>query len=274
MFKSLMLSLMLVLMISACGGGEEEQNATAKTVVQDMNTTDVTIVEETNITENVLDEDVNITAIIVEAETKTTETIVETEEIDESQTEKTIVQPAEQNTTQVETPVVETVEPVVTPQNEPLKINGYTLPPEPDPSINNATVLGVDSNDNGVRDDVEIWIYTTYTEPVERGLFMQSARAYQKVIEDPTQAKETTKYIDDSYSCEAYWTYHAKGNNESFSLNRYRDLEKEIGDVQFNTLERHIAYKRFNGEFSGEVFSSPSASKEKCEFDDNGILRP
>ena len=41
-------------------------------------------------------------------------------------------------------------------------INGHTLPPEPDPDINNATLLGVDSNDNGVRDDVEWWIYKRY----------------------------------------------------------------------------------------------------------------
>ena len=34
-------------------------------------------------------------------------------------------------------------------------INGITVPPEPAPSINNATLAGVDVNNNGVRDDVE-----------------------------------------------------------------------------------------------------------------------
>lgn len=34
-------------------------------------------------------------------------------------------------------------------------INGITVPPEPAPSINNATLTGVDINKNGVRDDVE-----------------------------------------------------------------------------------------------------------------------
>ena len=48
------------------------------------------------------------------------------------------------------------------PSQEVIVINGHTLPPEPDPKINNATLLGVDSNDNGVRDDVEIWIYKKY----------------------------------------------------------------------------------------------------------------
>ena len=34
-------------------------------------------------------------------------------------------------------------------------INGITVPPEPAPTINNATLAGVDVNNNGVRDDVE-----------------------------------------------------------------------------------------------------------------------
>jgi hypothetical protein len=46
-----------------------------------------------------------------------------------------------------------------TSKNEAVEvIHGYTLPTEPDPTINNSTLLGIDSNDNGVRDDVEIWI--------------------------------------------------------------------------------------------------------------------
>lgn len=62
-------------------------------------------------------------------------------------------------------------------------INGHILPPEPYPKANNATLLGIDSNNNGVRDDVERWIYKTYyTHPIEIGLFMQCARAYQKVM--------------------------------------------------------------------------------------------
>ncbi|MDR1006934.1 MAG: hypothetical protein LBL65_00005, partial [Campylobacteraceae bacterium] len=40
--------------------------------------------------------------------------------------------------------------------------HGYQLPPCPDPVKNDETLLGIDSNNNGVRDDVEIWIYNTY----------------------------------------------------------------------------------------------------------------
>jgi threonine dehydratase len=42
----------------------------------------------------------------------------------------------------------------------PEMINGIAVPPEPNPTINNATLAGVDSNNNGVRDDVERKIAT------------------------------------------------------------------------------------------------------------------
>lgn len=156
------------------------------------------------------------------------------------------------------------------------EVNGHRLPPEPDKVLNDSTLLGIDSNNNGVRDDVERWIYQTYDHPIERGIFMQSARAYQKVIVDPSRAHETTVYIDDVSSCTGYWKYWKvlfKDRNESFYLDRYRSLAKEIRPIQFNTLKRHMAYERFNAEFNGEVFSAPSVSKEKCEFDQNGILK-
>jgi hypothetical protein len=43
-------------------------------------------------------------------------------------------------------------------------VNGHVLPPEPDPAVNDSTLLGVDANNNGVRDDVERWIYEEYKD--------------------------------------------------------------------------------------------------------------
>ncbi len=150
------------------------------------------------------------------------------------------------------------------------EVNGHRLPPEPDPKVNNATLLGVDVNHNGVRDDVERWIYKTYHHPIERGIFMQSARAYQKVIVDPKRAHETTKYIDDAYSCRKYWFSQDKALHDKYE---YIYPSKEISKIQFNTIKRNMAYQRFNAEFNGETFDSPKASKDKCEFDENGILK-
>lgn len=149
------------------------------------------------------------------------------------------------------------------------EINGHRLPPEPDPKINNSTLLGIDVNHNGVRDDVERWIYETYKNPIEIGLFMQSARAYNKVIEDPSKAHETVKYIDDSYSCQKY---QFSINQELEKKYEYKYASKGLEKIQFNTIKRYIAYQRYNATLNGKVLSLPKASKEKCEFDENGIL--
>lgn len=151
-------------------------------------------------------------------------------------------------------------------------INVHTLPPEPDPLINNSTLLGIDSNNNGVRDDVERWIYKTYKHPIEIGIFMQSSRAYNMVIADPSKAKETRNHISNIVGCIGYWKYYSKENNETYILDPFRDTSSEINKIQFNTSKRHMAYERFNEELSGGVYGSSGMSKEKCEFDENGIL--
>lgn len=118
-------------------------------------------------------------------------------------------------------------------------VNGHVLPPEPDPTLNNSTVLGIDVNDNGIRDDVERWIYSTYDKyipchqeldysdmeiidgesipnaiqvceenpipyhPIVRAVAMQGARAAQIIIQEPEKAKETREIFAKAYLCSA-----------------------------------------------------------------------
>jgi len=158
-------------------------------------------------------------------------------------------------------------------------VNGHVLPPEPDKALNDSTLLGVDSNNNGVRDDVERWIYKTYDHPIERGIFMQSARAYQKVIVDPKKAHETMKYIVNATHCESYWSMgelRMKKRHLHYTIGEYRDIEQEIRSTQFNTLGRIVAYHRFNKKLSGGVFGDslkPDEWGKLCEFDKNGNLK-
>ena len=159
-------------------------------------------------------------------------------------------------------------------------INGHRLPPEPDPKINNSTLLGIDSNNNGVRDDVERWIYMTYNHPVEHGLFMQAARAYQKVIVDPSRAHETRRYLTCAVHCESYWSMsdeEMQKRDLKFTFGEYRLLEDEIKVIQFNTLERYMAYKRYNATLSGGIYSDnlkPDEWINCCDFDLNETLGP
>ena len=158
-------------------------------------------------------------------------------------------------------------------------VDGHVLPPEPDKALNDSTLLGIDSNKNGVRDDVERWIYKTYKHPIERGIFMQSARAYNMVIVDPSKALETMKYVVNAAHCESYWSMgilRMKQRNLNYTLGEYRDLEKEIENIQFNTLDRRLAYHRFNKKLSGGVYGDdlePDEWIDSCEFDKNGVLK-
>ena len=56
----------------------------------------------------------------------------------------------------------------------PETINGIAVPPEPNPTTNNATLAGVDSNNNGVRDDVERKIAEKLSNQVD----FESAKKY------------------------------------------------------------------------------------------------
>ncbi|MBL0721754.1 MAG: hypothetical protein JJV88_04160, partial [Sulfurovum sp.] len=69
-------------------------------------------------------------------------------------------------------------------------IHGHTLPPEPDKALNDSTLLGIDSNNNGVRDDVERWIYHTYQDkhPIHVDIAMQAGRSYKLVLQTPEKA--------------------------------------------------------------------------------------
>jgi len=154
-------------------------------------------------------------------------------------------------------------------------INGHTLPPEPDKILNDSTLLGIDSNNNGVRDDVERWIYTYYSKPIEHAVFMQSARAYQIVIQEPERALENLPIMQAATRCESYWSFRAKRKGEAFWLEEYKDYEKEMNPVQFNTADRFLAYKKYNQVLSGGVYSGDKIGtwKEKCDFNSSDLVK-
>jgi hypothetical protein len=151
------------------------------------------------------------------------------------------------------------------------EVDGYRLPPEPDPKINNATLLGIDSNHNGVRDDVERWIYKHYNHPIERGIMLQNSYRLQKQISDISKSHYYVKLTNKSLSCEYYLEDTFKWFKDKYE---YSITSKEIKKIQFNTLQRHIAYQKYNASFNGEVFSEKIVPNiDNCQFDNNGNLR-
>ena len=55
---------------------------------------------------------------------------------------------------------------------------------------------------------------------------MLSARAYNKVIINPSKAQETRKYISGIVACIGYWKYYAKENNEIYLIDPFRDTSR------------------------------------------------
>jgi len=184
------------------------------------------------------------------------------------------------------------------------EVDGHVLPPEPDPAVNDATLLGVDSNNNGVRDDVERWIYETYNEfipchqeldwnntmvidgetipsavqvceenpvpyhPVVRAVAMQKASAAQIIIQEPEKAREMMKFYDNALYCEFYIYDLSKENNDS-SLGIEGLLVKKFNKAQYNTVQRARAYGKYNFHLSGGVYRLPKSKDMINGCDEN-----
>jgi methionine-rich copper-binding protein CopC len=146
-------------------------------------------------------------------------------------------------------------------------IEGHRLPPEP--KNPDATLLGVDVNNNGVRDEVERWIYkemTTYHYPkIERVIAMQQAKADQMALIDPTNTDDKVhNAIDKASDC---WYYYRRLKNISatpmFSI--------KITDKSFNTRERLKTYLDYDFSLKGRVFTSSIKTIDDCDVNINEI---
>ncbi len=152
-------------------------------------------------------------------------------------------------------------------------INGCILPPQPDPAINNSTLLGIDVNDNGVRDDVERYVIKRYARDskfpkTKTAIAMQYAWAAQKILENPTI--ENKKYLDDTLDCEFYWLKQETKKMSGFEGLQYHNKHQvfnnpEVKDKIYNTRERIEQKFRFNSALSGNIFNGRNKSIENCQ---------
>lgn len=63
------------------------------------------------------------------------------------------------------------------------KFDGFIEPNMPDEDDNSSTLLGIDSNSNGIRDDIEIWINSVAQNYNERMALRQSAADLQYLLD-------------------------------------------------------------------------------------------
>ena len=126
-------------------------------------------------------------------------------------------------------------------------INGITVPPEPSPEVNNATLAGVDINGNGVRDDIERFIALTIKDRKDFEIIMPLARNINKLATaSTTLAKEE---IDEIYK-----------TNGCIGLKFYRkqkvNIDKVITEMTINTKLRRSAMILATANFFGRMGSN------------------
>ncbi len=130
-------------------------------------------------------------------------------------------------------------------------VNGHVLPPDPDPKINDETLGGVDANHNGVRDDVERWIYKNFSKNIHRTILLDEERFYQMTMVEPTEkARDVVKYSIKTDNC-ALHLKHIK--------QRPANWLKVISRLKYESInikKRVRKYLDYNLALSGGVYGS------------------
>jgi len=124
--------------------------------------------------------------------------------------------------------------------------DGEVEPPIPNKTKNEETVLGIDSNKNGIRDDVDIWINRTARSSNERRAMREVAREEQKWLKvgiNPTrkEVNEVAVALDYAAICLNFFT--------TIERERFNNIFDIILDLHSNTDLRIKAKKR-NNQFS------------------------
>ncbi len=168
-------------------------------------------------------------------------------------------------------PVEQSVQNAVVTEQSPTAyevINGVTVPPEPDPELNNATLAGIDVNENGVRDDVERWIVRTYpnSEKTQK-ILMIMAREFESALfytkSDNTQSAILAQTrVTDSIDC--LWYIRS---DDAISIRSL--LFAQI----LSTKERTLTYVEYNRLSAGSpVDRQPEEFKDGCTGFDPDLL--
>lgn len=135
----------------------------------------------------------------------------------------------------------------------------FPLPPDPG-EAGKETLLGIDSDNDGVRDDIQRYIYLTYpNEKNVRLALMQLSRNYQELLvntSDPEISHSIVKKFYRSIDC----LYYVKGDVRS-AIKIGRALKAET----LNTKERSLAFIQFNNSLAGKTTTmTPITEWQNC----------
>lgn len=143
--------------------------------------------------------------------------------------------------------------------------SGDGIPPDPG-KAGKATLLGIDSDMDGVRDDIQRYIVLNYPDqPNMQNALFQLSRTYQRML-DPNLVEgtevEIANQVGEDIDCLHYVAGSARAGSETFDK-----LEAEI----LNTYPRSVKYLLYDKKLSGEVFHLSRLPRNEryklCDFE-------
>jgi hypothetical protein len=152
-------------------------------------------------------------------------------------------------------------EPPVDPPEPPDPPGNDDLPPDPG-DAGKATLEGIDSDGDGIRDDIQRYIALTYPDSARtRAALLQMTVALQKaLLESPDEesALNNTETIHRASECNWYINAAASIRMTDLLMSQY-----------LNTEARSRAYLEYNSKLGGHVFGSKDFGEYRtsCTFD-------
>ncbi len=149
-------------------------------------------------------------------------------------------------------------------------VMGKNLPPDPGADADK-TVAGIDANNNGIRDDVELAIFNVYPKSAKtRAVLLQYALVLQMQMTLPIINKDTvTATVEDNESRAhiCVWSISSRSNMKKFIAETDKN-EKFVENLQLNTTQRT---NYLNKVFEGNL-GSYAASNDGCDIDLKTLL--
>ena len=162
-------------------------------------------------------------------------------------------------------------------------VMGVNLPPSPDPALVDATVAGIDANQNGIRDDVELAIFEAYPDSAKtRAALLQYALVRQMELTQElvnsgtvtTVAEQDARANDCLGNLVVFFlvpspTDSVPSGVVAERIEKIDTLKEFINSEQFNTPTREKAQKDF---YRGNLRSYGTPTDEPvCDIDPSSL---
>ena len=141
---------------------------------------------------------------------------------------------------------------------------GKNLPPEPDSKLKDATVEGIDANNNGIRDDVELAIFKLHPDSARiRAAELQYAMELQSEIKWVFNSDTWIAAVEHEGGIDCLVNVaFDEFSNAKDQINKSDEWKKEVDDLVFNTDLRMAKKSEIRG-----YETSVAIETKNCDVD-------